>query len=351
MKHPRDFFGRPHEQAIIDLSNQYIVMGHVICAAAELPITQSNQKYFPALLRESLAALENQNLIHETPRGWIYSGLTRAVDIVNLNNISNRIVTVTCNGEILETIDQAKAYEETHEGAVFLHQGETYIVEELDLNGLVAKVRREDVNYYTEPRKTVDIAIMKPYEEKQKGIAIGLGELEVTEVYLNYVLKTYDEVIGRRPLNLPPLRFSTVGMWFTIPDEIEKEIEESGLDFEGGLHAVEHAMIAMAPLYAMCDRWDIGGVSTPMHSDTGHPTIFIYDGFEGGIGISETLYSLVEKLFATTLRLIKSCECEEGCPSCIYSPKCGNENKPLDKKAASIILDRLLNIMKKSSSN
>jgi DEAD/DEAH box helicase domain-containing protein len=131
-------------------------------------------------------------------------------------------------------------------------------------------------------------------------------------------------------------------MWFIIPDEIKKEIEDQQLDFDGGLHAVEHAMIAMSPIFAMCDRWDIGGLSTPLHPDTGNPTIFIYDGFEGGIGISETLYSNIKPQWEKTLKLIDKCECKDGCPSCIYSPKCGNENEPLDKKAASIILKKLL---------
>jgi len=133
-------------------------------------------------------------------------------------------------------------------------------------------------------------------------------------------------------------------MWFTISDEIKTEIEDKGLDFEGGLHAVEHAMIAISPIYAMCDRWDIGGLSTAMHPDTRLPTIFIYDGFEGGIGISETLYTNIDRLLEKTLQLIDSCECKEGCPSCIYSPKCGNENQPLDKEAAKVILGRLLSL-------
>ena len=196
----------------------------------------------------------------------------------------------------------------------------------------------------------MEIEIKKLHEEKQAGIDIGIGEVEVTESYHYFLIKTYDEVIGRNALNLPPLAFSTVAMWFTIPEEIRKEIEDQSLDFEGGLHAIEHAMIAMAPFYAMCDRWDIGGVSTPIHFDTGRPTIFIYDGYEGGIGISEKLYELVEMVFGTTLRLIKDCECKEGCPSCIYSPKCGNENEPLDKKAAIIILDRVQKIIKNKKS-
>ena len=351
MKHPKDFFDRLHEHAIIDLENPYIVMDHIMCASAELPLTRKDKKYFPALFEESVAALEKQVLIRKTPNGWVYSGIVRPVSIVNLNNISNKIVTITCNGEILEAMDLTKAYNEAHQGAVLLHQGETYIVEDLDLENLTAKVRQDDVNYYTEPRKTVEIEIKKLHEEKQVGIDIGIGEVEITELYHYFILKTYDEVIGRNALNLPPLSFSTVGMWFTIPKEIRKETEDQSLDFEGGLHAIEHAMIAMAPFYAMCDRWDIGGVSTPIHFDTGRPTIFIYDGYEGGIGISEKLYELVEMVFGTALRLIKDCECKEGCPSCIYSPKCGNENEPLDKKAAIIILDRVQKIIQNKKSS
>ena len=138
------------------------------------------------------------------------------------------------------------------------------------------------------------------------------------------------------------MSFSTVGRWFIIPDAIKKETEEQGLEFDGRIHDVEHAMIAMSPIFAMCDRWDIGGLSTPLHPTTGNATIFTYDGFEGGIGISETLYLKIKPLWEKTLKLIDNCECKDGCPSCIYSPKCGNENKPLDKKAASIILHRLL---------
>ena len=343
MKHPQDFFGRPHEQAIIDLHNQYISLGHIMCAASELPLTDKDKEYFPQLFHESIRALEQQNLVRKTPRGWVYSGTARPVEIVNLESISNKTVTVLCNGNVLETLALTKAYQEVHEGAVLLHQGETYISEELNLNSLTAKVRQEDVNYYTEAKKTVDVAVKKVFEEKQNGVNIGLGELAITEFFEEFLVKTYDEVIGREPIELPPLNFSTVGTWFTVPEEIREEVEHQGLDFEGGLHAVEHAMIAMAPMYAMCDRWDIGGLSTPLHSDTGCPTIFIYDGFEGGIGISETLYTKINELWNKTLQLIDNCECQDGCPSCIYSPKCGNENEPLDKKAASIILNRLLN--------
>jgi DEAD/DEAH box helicase domain-containing protein len=348
MKNPKDFFGRPNEQAIIDLHNRYISLGHIMCAACELPITEDDRKYFPELFHESLKALEEQTLVRKTPRGWVYSGTARPVEIVNLESISDKTVTVTCDGNILETLALTKAYEEVHEGAVLLHQGETYISEELNLKSLTARVRKEDVNYHTEARKTVDISVKKVLQEKKNGIRVGIGELDITEIYHEFFVMTYDEVTARHPLDLPPLTFPTVGMWFIIPDEIKNEIDSKGLDFEGGIHAVEHAMIAMSPIYAMCDRKDIGGLSTPMHPDTEHPTIFIYDGFEGGIGISETIYAIVEELWEKTLQLISRCECKDGCPSCIYSPKCGNENEPLDKRAAIDILERLLKMTGKT---
>jgi DEAD/DEAH box helicase domain-containing protein len=344
MKYPDDFFGRPHEQAIIDLHNQYISLGHIMCASSELPINEADKQFFPELLLESIQALERENLIRKTPRGWVYSGTARTTEVVNLESISHQTVTVTCNGNLLETLTLNKAYEEAYAGAVLLHQGETYLCEDLDLTQLVAKVRQENVNYYTEALKDVDVTIKTTQEENLTGIKVGLGELAITEIYHTYLTKTYDEVIKRTPLRLPPLTFSTVGLWFIIPEEIREKIEAQGLDFAGGLHAVEHAMIAISPIFAMCDRWDIGGLSTPLHPDTGKPTIFIYDGFEGGIGISETLYSKIKPLWEKTLELIDNCECKEGCPSCIYSPKCGNENKPLDKKAASIILKHLLRL-------
>ena len=348
MKHPDDFFGRPHEQAIIDLHNQYISLGHIMCASSELPINQTDKQFFPELLSESIKALEHENLIRKTPRGWVYSGTARTTEVVNLESISHQTVTVTCNGNLLETLTLNKAYEEAHAGAVLLHQGETYLCEELDLNQLVAKVRQENVNYYTEALKGVDVVIKKTHEQSNSDVKVGLGELSITEIYHTYLTKTYDEVIKRSPLNLPPLSFSTIGLRFLIPEETREEIEAQGLDFAGGLHAVEHAMIAMSPIFAMCDRWDIGGLSTSLHPDTGEATIFIYDGFEGGIGISETLYKNIKPLWEKTLQLIDTCECRDGCPSCIYSPKCGNENQPLDKKAASIILRQIIKIANQS---
>lgn len=341
MKHPIDFFERINEQAIINLHNPYITLGHIMCASCELPITEKDNVFFPELLLQSLKSLEEQNLVRKTPRGFVYVGLARPTDAVNLKSISHKNVTVLYNGKILETLSMNKAYDEAYQGAVLLHQAETYIVKELNLIRLTANVRKEDVNYHTASKKTVDVAIENTVEEKELQVTIGLGELTVTEFYHEYVMKTYDEIVGRKPLDLPPLTFSTVGLWILIPEKIVENLNNQGLDLAGGLHAVEHAMIALSPLFAMCDRRDIGGLSIAIHPDTGCPTIFIYDGFEGGIGISETLYSQIKQLLIKTLNLIKSCECIDGCPSCIFSPKCGNENDPLDKNAAILILDSL----------
>ncbi len=342
MKHPQDFFDRPHEQAIIDLHNRQITSGHIMCAAEEIPLTDSDQKFFPELFKESIHALAEKNLLKKTPQGWSYTGLERATRVVNLDSITGKTVTVLCNGYILETLPLNKAYEETHPGAILLHQGETYRSEELNLDDCTATVRKESTNYYTETQKIVEVAVKNTLEQTQKGLKTALGELTITENYPSYVVKSNDVVIKKHTLDLPSSSFSTVGLWFTVPEQIKEEIEEAGLNFDGGLHALEHAIIAMAPIFAMCDRWDIGGLSTAVHMDTGKPTIFIYDGFEGGIGISENLYTNIKPLLEKTLELIETCECKDGCPSCIYSPKCGNGNEPLDKKAAYLILQRLI---------
>ena len=313
-----------------------------MCASSELPLKPTDVQYFPELFLASISSLEKQNFLVKTNRGYVYAGLARPTDVINLKSIFQNTVTVTYNGKILETLSLNKAYDEAHRGAVLLHQAETYIVEEFNLETLIAKVKKEDVKYYTDSKKTVDIAISERFQEKELKIKAGLGELLVTEFYHEYVMKTYDEIIGRETLDLPPLTFSTIGLWILVPEDMQESLSNMGLSFDGGLHAIEHAMIAISPLFAMCDRRDIGGLSVTLHPDTLCPTIFIYDGFEGGIGISEALFSGISDLMYKTLDLIKTCECEDGCPSCIYSPKCGNENEPLDKQAAIILLEKLV---------
>ena len=199
--------------------------------------------------------------------------------------------------------------------------------------------------YYTQAKDITDISVLRTLQQKHYGgVGVNFGEVEVTTSVLGFRKKMQftEEVIGDEPLDLPPLRFVTQALWFDIPQESIVSIIEGKLDFAGGLHAAEHASIALLPLFALCDRNDIGGVSTPFHADTGKAQVFIYDACPGGIGIAEKGYHIILELWQATLNTIRQCPCLEGCPGCIQSPKCGNNNEPLDKKAALILLEGLL---------
>jgi len=248
-------------------------------------------------------------------------------------------------GSLLETVESAVALFQIHPGAIYIHQGESYLVTELDLISRTAYCQPTDATYYTQAKDITDLRMLKISQEKDFGQGrVHLGEVEVTTRVIGFRKKRVftEEVIAEEPLDLPPQSFNTVALWFDIPPQLEVQLAQAGLDFAGGLHAVEHATIAMLPLFALCDRNDIGGVSTPLHPDTGRAEVFIYDAHPGGIGIAEKGFELIGTLWQQTLRMISECPCEEGCPSCIQSPKCGNNNEPLDKRAAQVILGGLL---------
>jgi len=341
MKHPARFFQSKNEEAIVDLRNPYILMGHLMCASAELPLTAADSAYFGDI-SEPMEAMATANIIRRTPRGLVYGGSKSPSEIVSLKNISSHSIKVMCGPGLLETMETSRACSEAHKSAVLLHQGETYLIEELDLKLGIARAVQKDVDYYTEALKISDVAVKKERMGKtMNGIDVHVGDVTVTEQYYEYAMKRYEKLLGYFSLDLPPQVFESVAVWFTLPEELHQKMLVDNKDFNGGIHAVEHGMIAMAPLYALCDRWDMGGLSTPNHPDTDLPTIFIYDAYEGGIGIAEKCYELFPDLAKTTLELIRDCECMEGCPACIYSPKCGNKNKPLDKTAAKEILERM----------
>ena len=246
---------------------------------------------------------------------------------------------------MLETIEASVAFFQVHRGAIYLHQGESYLVTELDLANRTAYAKPTTAAYYTQTKEVTDLHITEILRSRDYGqIKVYLGEVEVTTTVLGFKKKaqTTDEVIGEESLDLPPYHFPTVALWFDLPSGAISRLLEKQLDFAGGLHAAEHAAIAILPLFALCDRNDIGGVSTTSLPDTGRAQIFIYDAYPGGIGIAEKGFDLVSELWQTTLQTIVECPCREGCPSCIQSPKCGNNNQPLDKKAAQILLEELL---------
>jgi DEAD/DEAH box helicase domain-containing protein len=343
MKNPGSFFSAPHEHAIIDLNNPYILTGQTLCAASELPlIPDRDREFFGEQLPPLVDSLAAQHLISSTRRGYLYSGTRRPAELVALGAISSEHFTVVCDGQLLETMDRAQAYREAHPGAIMLHQGEKYLVREMDPGRHLIRVEPVDVDYYTKPLKIVDVAITRELTRRFLGdIPLSFGDVLVTEHYSAYKVMQYDTVIAIEPLSLPPLSFPTKAIWFGIPENLETAVQARGEDFGGGLHGVEHALIAVMPFYVLCDRWDIGGLSVPSRGEQGGPTVFIYDGFEGGIGLAEHAYTIFEELAEMTCRLVRDCSCEEGCPSCIYSPKCGNDNQPLDKQGTLTLLNGL----------
>lgn len=343
IRNPAAFFARSPEHAVIDISNPHICAGHVMCAAAEIPVDiEKDKDLLGPEVKEVLDSLGRHSLVARTPRGWVYSGKARPAEVVSLDGATSEIFTLVSQAGTLGTMDRNQAYREAHEGAVLVHQGETYIVEKLDLKDKIAYAKKADVDYHTIPLKNADLRITGELRRKMEGpIPVAVGNIGVTEQYTGYKVVRQDKILGVRKLSLPPLEFNTVGLWFTIREETGRDIRRAGLDFGGGLHGVEHAMIAVVPFHVLCDRHDLGGLSTPLHPDTVKPTIFLYDGFEGGIGIAERAFELFPEILRMTFDVIRDCPCNDGCPACIYSPKCGNDNRPLDKTACIEILSNL----------
>jgi len=346
MHHPNAFFSRSHENAVIDTQNPYIVSGHLLCAAAELPLREeTDAAFFGKSFEPLIADLAETGLLKSTPRGWVYAGRGRAAEAVRLDGTGGESFRILCDGRMLETMDRAQAYREVHKGAIMLHQGDTYVVKEMDLDTHTVRVTETVVDYYTQPLKEVDLRILKVIEtSKVNGVPCSFGDVEVTEQYTAYKIKRGDTILGVEPLSLPPLTFHTKAFWLSLPETAASLVASSKMDLAGGLHGAEHALIALMPLHVMCDRWDIGGLSSPSFGENGEPMIFVYDGYEGGIGLAEKAFTLLPELFRSAHELVRDCSCEDGCPSCIYSPKCGNDNVPLDKGATISILSSLLNI-------
>jgi len=344
--HPDEFFSKTPENAIISLTNEYILAGHIMCAANEKILKEEEIKeFFGDLGLEIAKRMADEKIINKTPAGYIYFQGRRPTEYVRLNNIGGKLIKILCDNKLLEIVDYIYLYREAYPEAVFLHQAETYIVENVDLNNNIVEVIKKDVDYYTIPLNITDIEIRNTIEMREDNtIKISFGEVKVTDYYQRYRIEKRGKKVGYGLIDLPPLEFETQAVWFEIPEDLIASIESNKeLDLSGGLHGLEHAMIAMAPLIAMCDRWDIGGMSTKYHKATQTATIFIYDAFPGGIGISEKLYEKFWELIEKTKTMLNECKCTNGCPSCIMSPKCGNENSPLNKKCTIFLANRLSN--------
>ncbi len=352
MHYPEFFYGRPVEHALVAPENPNILLAHLLCAAHEAPLTMGDAAYFGTTLRERMDELAASDQLHERLGRWhLHPSVDQPAQRVQLRSASESMYTVVDrdSGALLEQgIDESSAFSQLHRGAIYLHQGVGYMVDELDLKAETAVVRRTRTNYYTEARHTTDIHLLKDLASRyvSAGVHVALSLVDVTRQVVGYQKIAYrnEQSVGTVNLELPAQRFRTIALRFEAPPVTVEDILNRKGDLAGGLHAAEHAAIGVLPLFALCDRADIGGVSTPMHPDTGVPTVFIYDGYPGGIGIAERGFEAVEALWRTTLQAVEECPCQEGCPGCIQSPKCGNNNFPLDKAVAAELLRGLLNL-------
>ncbi|HZQ83084.1 MAG TPA: DEAD/DEAH box helicase [Gaiellaceae bacterium] len=337
MREPDTLLGRRVEAAILDHSSPRVLAGHVRAAAYEAPLTADDEP-------EYLAAGREDPLLKETPAGIVWAGREHPAAQVALRSSEPDAFTVVdgTTGDVLGLVERSRAYTTVHEGAVYLHRGESYLVRELDLTTLHAVVEPFEGSWYTQAKKETMTSIVEPLRvEWRLGMEVTFGAIEVTEQVVAYERKTISgqERIELVPLELPATSFETEAVWY-LPEHVHLAELEEMPKLLGTLHAAEHAMIALLPLWAMCDRWDIGGLSTNIHPQTGRPTVFVYDGHAGGVGITERGFEQFEGWVRDTAAMIRGCPCSDGCPSCVQSPKCGNLNEMLDKTGALTFLQR-----------
>jgi DEAD/DEAH box helicase domain-containing protein len=344
MREPDKLLGRRVEAAILDHATPRVLAGHVRAAAYEAPLTEDDANVLGAA---ALAAARDDPQLRRTPAGIVYAGRRQPAALVPLRATDTDAFTVVdaSTGDVLGLVERSRAYSTVHEGAVYLHRGESYLVRELDQRALHAVVEPFAGDWYTQAKKETTTAIVSArVVERRLGLELAFGELEVTEQVVAYERRTISgqDRLELVPLDLPATTFTTEAVWF-LPEAEQLEGSEEMPRLLATLHAAEHALIALLPLWAMCDRWDIGGLSTNLHEQTGRPTVFVYDGHPGGVGITAHGFHEFEGWVADTVALIGGCPCSDGCPSCVQSPKCGNLNEMLDKQGALAFLSRLSN--------
>ncbi|GGT16624.1 helicase [Streptomyces toxytricini] len=345
--HPEALFRRPVEATVLDPDNPYVLAPHLCAAAAEAPLTEADLPLFGPAARELVPQLEAAKLLRRRATAWHWTRRERAADLADIRGGGGRPVQIVeaSTGRLLGTVDESAAHTAVHDGAVHLHQGRTYLVRHLDLEDSVALVEEADPPFSTTARDTTAISVLETDAEVPWGDArLCYGSVEVTNQVVSYLRRKLitGEVLGEAKLDLPPRTLRTRAVWWTVTED---QLDEAGIAPEilgGALHAAEHASIGLLPLFATCDRWDIGGVSVPLHPDTLLPTVFVYDGHPGGAGFAERAFHTASAWLTATRDAIAACECEAGCPSCIQSPKCGNGNDPLHKRGAIRLLTRLL---------
>ena len=345
--HPEHLVDRPAEDAIVDPDNPYLLAPHLRCATSELPVTDDEAaRWFgdtaTALLAEDVDA--GRLRLRGGRHYWTERGRPE-VDIRSGGGEQIRIVDAE-TGALIGTVEEGRAHTQVHDGAIYLHQGVQFEVAHLDLDRHMAVVTEAgDIHHTTRARSDTDVVVLEELEGHEWGpIPVRLGRVEVTNQVTGYdVLRLGStDVLAHVPLDLPPTQLQTVAVWYVLTDQLLADAEVAPARVPGALHAAEHAAIGLLPFIALCDRWDIGGLSTARHPDTDRPTVFVYDGYPGGAGLAERSYRRLAEHLTATRTTVAECRCRDGCPSCVQSPKCGNGNEPLDKRGAVQVLDLLL---------
>ena len=346
--HPEAIFGQPMEATVFDPSNEYVLGPHLCAAAQEIPLTEDDFPLFGPGAAEAVDALTAAGLLRRRDRGWFWTDRRRAADLADIRSAGGAPVQLVeeTTGRVVGTVDAAGAHATAHAGAVYLHMGDTWLVTGLDLDERVALMHAApDLDYSTTARETTEISIREERRAQRWGdCRIAYGVVDVTHQTVSFLKRRQPggEVISEEPLDLPERTLVTAAVWWTVPAHALDDAGLTAADLPGAAHAAEHCSIGLLPLFATCDRWDIGGVSTALHPDTGQLTVFVYDGHPGGAGFAERGYAAARAWLTATRETIAVCACDDGCPSCVQSPKCGNQNHPLDKHAAVLLLEAVL---------
>lgn len=343
--HPELIFDRPVERTVLHPENPHVLAPHVAAAAQELPVTLADTRYFGDTLPALLDGLTAAGHLRRRSTGWFWTRPDRAVDAIDLRSANGRSVEVVedATGRVVGQMDPAAADRTVFEGAIYLHQGEQWLVTGYDRAGHTALAVRERAGYFTQPLAESDVRIVAPLRSRELGAAtVTFGMVELSSRVTGFLRR--DEATGKvwdsHPLEAPLRLLRTQSVWYTVPSAALAGF--ASRDLPGAAHAAEHCAIGLLPAFAPCDRWDIGGLSTTLHPDTGELTVFVHDGHPGGAGFAERGYEVVEGWLAATLERLRTCSCATGCPACVVSPKCGNGNQPLEKAAAADLLSLLI---------
>lgn len=345
--HPADFFRRGYERAVVDPGNPVITGLHLVCAAAEVPLRREGDLYDVDALSPVIARMEEAGKLLRSAAGteW-FAGPSRPHRDVDIRGVGEgfTILDEETQGRI-GSVSMPRAMAECHAGAIYLHRARQYHVARLDLDKRDVHARAVDVPWYTRSLGEKQTEILSVEESLQMGrFVIRRGRLKVTSRITAFEKRMIHgmELLSTHPLDLPPTTFETVGAWVEIDDPIKRCMETQGFHFMGSIHAMEHAVISLFPLFALCDRDDVGGISCPAHPQVGKAAVFFYDGHPGGVGLCDAVFPTLDGMLAATRDLIASCQCDRGCPSCVHSPRCGNGNRPIDKAGAVSAIDLLL---------